>query len=155
MAGSDSPKRMAAQPTFGTLKATSKIRSYSESVASRAESGQVRSVVAALRYEHLDFYDSPNTDRRIGDSTTVRLDRQKNVPAPREAVNLQIQVNEKSGKMRDRGTTIGQVLVPKAVLDAVPAHANDSVKRGLVRTIRDALLRSYESDGDWYYITVS
>jgi hypothetical protein len=147
---------VAKLPHFNFVRDTVTIRGFSRRVWELANQIEVRDVVSALRFEHLDPNGREITDighfQRRKPNITVRLDRQANTSDG--AANLQIQVNNVAlSRIRvnqNEGTTIAQVLVPPAIYQSAFAQMN--VRLHLENVVRSALLRSTESLGFQYTI---
>jgi hypothetical protein len=149
---------MAKLPHFTSVRDAVQIRGFSQRVRALANQMEVRDVVSALCFDHLDPAGREITDignfQRRNPNITVRLDRQANTSAG--AANLQIQVN-KSALSRIRlnqneGTTIAQVLVPPAVYQAAFTFREQNVPVHLENVARSALLSSYASMGFQYTV---
>jgi hypothetical protein len=134
------------------------IRGYSPRVRNLADAIELRDVVSALRFEHLDpagreMTDIGNFQRRKHD-ISIRLDRQPNPTSG--GANLQIQVNNAAlariSLNPSEGTTIAQVLVPASVYQAAFACHEHNVRTHLENVVRGALLASAESAGVQFVI---
>lgn len=144
---------MAKLPHFSWDKDAVKIRGFSPRVRGLAHPVEVRDVVSALRFEHLDPAGREITDignfQRRNAAFTVRLDRQANTSTG--AANLQIQVNNaalaRTRLNQNEGTTIAQVLVPPAVFQAAFTCHEHNVRTHLENVARSALLASFDSLG--------
>jgi hypothetical protein len=138
---------MAKVPNFDSRQDPVVIRGYSARVKALANQAEVRfQVISAVR---LNDFDPGGREHRIGDATTVRLDRQANTSDG--SANLQLQVNDAAlARIRlnqHEGTTIAQVLVPAAVFRTAFACPDVGVRTHLENVVRAALLKSYESMG--------
>ena len=149
---------MAKLPHFSSEKGSSKIRGFSQRVRNLAKETDIRSVVSALSFGHIDplgreITDIGNFQRRRPD-VSVRLDRQAN--ATDGSANLQVQVNA-SAMTRIRlkeaeGTTVAQVLVPRRIYRAAFSSHERNVRTHLENVVRSALLQSSKSHGFPYRI---
>jgi hypothetical protein len=76
---------MAKHPHFDSVRDNVTIRSFSQQVKGRANQVEVRDVVSALGFSHLDPQGREITDignfQRKNPNFTVRLDRQANTSA--------------------------------------------------------------------------
>jgi hypothetical protein len=143
---------MAKQPHFNSARDNVTIRGFSQRVRNLANQVEVRDVVSALRFDHLDPAGRELTDignfQRRNPNITVRLDRQANTSAG--AANLQIQVNNvalaRIHLNQNEGTTIAQVIVPPAIWNSAIA-CPPNVRAHLENIVRSALLSSYDSLG--------
>src|SRR4051812_5883303 len=108
---------MPKLPHFDSARDNVMIRGFSLRVRGLPPEPEVRDVVSALGFDHLDpggreITDIGNFQRRTP-QISVRLDRQANTTAG--AANLQVQVNKVALdriKLRDNeGTTIAQVII--------------------------------------------
>jgi hypothetical protein len=151
--------RMAKLPHFGSVQDQVRIRGFSPQVWALANQVDVRDVVSALRFDHLDPAGREITD--IGKredknpKITVRLDRQANTSTG--AANLQIQVNDvpldKIHVKKGDGTSIAQVIVPAAIhRAAIDCPDPSNARAHLENVVRSALLSSYNSMGSQYTI---
>jgi hypothetical protein len=152
---------MAKLPHFDSARDTVMIRGYSARVSRLAKPIEIRDVVSALRFDHLDprgreITDIGNFQRRNPD-ITVRLDRQANTTGG--AANLQIQVNDAAlTRVRlnqHEGTTIAQVIVPAAIYRSAADCAEANVRTHLENVVRSALLLSHQSFGFQFTIVES
>jgi hypothetical protein len=149
---------MPRLPRFGSKQDPVVIRGFSARVRALANPTEVRDVVSALRFDHLDPAGREITDignfQRRNPAITVRLDRQANTSAG--AANLQVQVNDAAlGRVRlnqAEGTTIAQVIVPAAAYRAAVTCHELNVRAHLENVVRSALLASYNSHGFQYTI---
>ncbi len=150
---------MPALPHFSPKRDAVVIRGFSPTkVLPRANAADVRAVVSALAFEHLDPGGREVTDignfQRRNRAITVRLDRQANTSDG--AANLQVQVNDVAlagvRLAANEGTTIAQVLVPAAVYRAAFTCPQQNVRAHLVSVARSALLASYGSNGYQYSV---
>lgn len=149
---------MAKLAQFKAVLDNVRIRGFSQKVRSLANPTEIRDVVSALRFDHLDPKGREMTDignyQRRNPGISVRLDRQANTSDG--AANLQIQVNNAAlGNARvnqSEGTTIAQVLVPLASFQAAVDCPEKNVRVHLENTVRSALLSSYNSMGYQYLI---
>ena len=134
------------------------IRGYSQRVNGRATPIEIRDVVSALSFGQLDPAGREITDignfQRRNPNITVRLDRQSNTSAG--AANLQVQVNNVALSQirlnQNEGTTIAQVIIPKAIYQAAFACPENTVRTHLENVVRSALLTSSKSFGFQYTI---
>jgi hypothetical protein len=144
---------MAKLPHFRWVRDPVAIRGFSARIRALANPVEVRDVVSALCFDHLDPAGREITDignfQRRNAAFTVRLDRQANTSAG--AANLQIQVNNAAlariRRNQNEGTTIAQVLVPPVVFRAASSCHEQNVRTHLVNVARSALLASYDSLG--------
>ena len=149
---------MAPLPHFNSVRDTVTIRGFSSRVKGLANQADVRDVVSALQFNHLDPAGRENTDignfQRRNPQITVRLDRQANTSAG--AANLQVQVNkvalDRVRVNQNEGTTIAQVIVPAAIHGSALACPEMNVRTHLENVVRSALLESYNSLGCQYSI---
>jgi hypothetical protein len=144
---------MAKLPHFESVRDTVMIRGYSARVSNLANQVEIRDVVSALRFEHLDPMGREITDignfQRRNPNITVRLDRQSNTSAG--AANLQVQVNNAAlSRVRlnqNEGTTIAQVIVPASIYRSAVDCPEANVRTHLAHVVRAALLLSTQSFG--------
>ena len=149
---------MAKLPHFNSVRDDVVIRGFSQRVKNQANQVEVRDVVSALSFVHVDPGGREITDignsQRKNPNVTVRLDRQANTSAG--AANLQVQVNNVAlSRIRlnqNEGTTIAQVIVPAAVYRAAFACHEITVRTHLENVVRSALLSSYLVPGFQYTI---
>ncbi len=149
---------MAKLPHFTWAQDHVVIRGFSQRVKGLANQVEVRDVVSALRFDHLDPAGREITDignfQRKNPSITVRLDRQANTSAG--DANLQVQVNNAAlSRVRlnqTEGTTIAQVIVPAAIYRSAFACHEMNVRSHLESVVRSALLASYNAPGFQYTI---
>lgn len=147
---------MARLPQFTAEKDRVRIRGFSQRVRALASEVDIRHVVSALEFAHLDPMGREFTDignwQQAFDDITVRLDRQANTTGG--AANLQIQVNNAAltgvRLTKLEGTTIAQVLVPAEVFRAARDYREQSVRAHLVNVVRSALLQSSNAAG-WQF----
>ena len=141
---------MAKLPTFKASRKGS-IRRYDADVAKLAKEPDVRRAVAKLTFGHLD---PKGKEGRVANAGTVRLDRQGNVSGG--GANLQVQLNDpkKLGVAKNKGTTIGQVVVTADVFLAAHDCPEPNVRTALVRVVRAALLKSHASGGGAFFVAV-
>lgn len=152
---------MAKLPRFDAIRDGVTIRRYSARVQGLANPIEIRDVVSALRFEHLDPGGREITDignfQRQNPEISVRLDRQAN--ASSGAANLQVQVNNaalsRSRLNQNEGTTIAQVLVPPGIYRSAFTCPEPNVRDHLENVVRSALLQSSESFGFQYTIRAS
>lgn len=149
---------MAKLPHFNSLRDNVMIRGFSQRVRNLANHVDVRDVVSALCFNHLDPAGREITDignfQRTRPTITVRLDRQANTTAG--AANLQVQLNNVAlSRIRlnqSEGTTIAQVIVPAAIYRTTFACHEFNVRAHLENVVRSAILSSYTSPGFQYTI---
>lgn len=151
---------MPKLPHFSPVRDNARIRGFSQRVRNLANEIDIRSVVSALTFGHLDPVGREITD--IGHFQTggrsrvisVRLDRQANTTDG--SANLQVQVNN-SALARihlnsAEGTTIAQVIVPANVYRSAFSCHETNVRTHLENVVRSALLQSGNSFGFQYSI---
>jgi hypothetical protein len=149
---------MAKLPQFESSRDNVRIRGFSQRIRSLANQTQIRDVVSALNFEHVDPSGREITDignfQRKNLNISVRLDRQANTSSG--AANLQIQVNQAAlSRIRlnqNEGTTIAQVIVPVEVYRSACTCPERNVRGHLENIIRSALLSSFDSLGYQYSI---
>lgn len=152
---------MAKLPQFKAIRDGVTIRGYSARVQGLANPIEIRDVVSALCFEHLDPGGREITDignfQRRNPEISVRLDRQANTSSG--AANLQVQVNNAALRRirlnQNEGTTIAQVLVPPGVYRSAFTCPESNVRAHLENVVRSALLQSSESFGFQYTIVES
>ena len=149
---------MAKLPHFKSVQDNVTIRGFSQRVKGLANQVEVRDVISALSFDHLDPAGGEITDignfQRRNPNITVRLDRQANTSD--RAANLQVQVNNVAlSRIRlnqNEGTTIAQVIVPAAIYRSTFACHEMNVRTHLENVVRSAPLSSYTSPGFQYTI---
>jgi hypothetical protein len=150
---------MAKLPHFNSVQDNVMIRGFSQRVRALANQVEIRDVVSALCFDHLDPGGREITDignfQRRNPTITVRLDRQANTSAG--AANLQVQVNNVAlSRIRlnqNEGTTIAQVIVPAAIYRSAFTCREMNVRTHLENVVRSALLSSNNLLGFQYTIT--
>ena len=149
---------MPKLPHFKSVRDVVMIRGFSPRIRGLATLIDVRTVVGALVFNHLDPAGREITDignfQRRHPSITVRLDRQGN--SSEGAANLQIQVNNvvlnRLRLNQNEGTTIAQVIIPAAIHRAAVTCPEMNVRTHLENIVRSALLESYNSMGGQFKI---
>jgi hypothetical protein len=149
---------MAKLPHFKSVQDNVMIRGFSLRVRGLANRFEIRDVVSALSFDHLDPAGREITDignfQRKNPNITVRLDRQPNTSAG--AANLQVQVNNvalsRIRSNQNEGTTIAQVIVPAAIYRSAFACHEMNIRIHLENVVRSALLSSYNSPPFQYTI---
>jgi hypothetical protein len=149
---------MAKLPHFSLENDNVRIRGFSQRVRNVANDVDIRSVVSALSFGHLDPAGREITDignlQRKWPSISVRLDRQANTTDG--SANLQVQVNDSALRRiqlnRIEGTTIAQVIVPAAVYRTAFSCHESNIRLHLENIVRSALLQSSNSFGFQYRI---
>jgi hypothetical protein len=152
---------MAKLPHFDAIRDGVTIRGYSARVQGLANPIEIRDVISALCFEHLDPGGREITDignfQRRNPEISVRLDRQANTSSG--AANLQVQVNNAALRRirlnQNEGTTIAQVLVPPGIYRSAFTCPESNVRAHLENVVRSALLQSSESYGFQYTIVES